>query len=510
MKKILMVLTFILMASCAKEEFATTKNSNNSSTANTVTDSGSVGTSFTYVQPPVDLLFVWDNTSSSTFINSNTKAALNNVVNNISERFDYHVMLAPLVPSGGVNANTYFFSKDGTSPGGGVQNITKSYAASAISQFPQGSGSIESGLQRVNDLIKNNQSNGVFRDEAYTLIILMSNEDSSSWNTTGYSLPGNHPTAQAYMKGKVHDLLCMRGNYDGSYYSGSTNPTYNASCSGVGSYKLNSTMMRMISITAANEPGTSSCPQISNGEKNWIYRSASEAVLTTSYTNLTGNYPFIPSSVTNQDQVDICNTGFSSLFSSVNSAIDDAIIAHKYNFIKIADPNQLIDEDTIVLTKSGVNIPKYTGSGSGFTYRGVMTNKDTRYYPTAGEPQTGHMVQLHGSARLTYPESIQFYHEEPKKYYGYVHLDAKPQIGSISLKINGSTISESSSNGWQLMTSGSDAQYYTNMNIRVVSQSDTTPAYPSITKSGYFLKLYGNAIYSDGASVEVNFYPTGN
>ncbi|MEH0860544.1 hypothetical protein [Halobacteriovorax sp. DPLXC-1] len=509
MKKLLMVVTFILMASCAKEEFATPKNSNGFSTPQTETGAGTVGTSFTYVQPPVDLLFVWDNTSSSTFINNNTKAALNNVVNNISERFDYHVMLAPLVSSGGVNAGTYFFSKDGTSPGGGVQNISKHQASTVIGQFPPAGGTGEAGLQRINDLIKNNQSNGVFRDEAYTLIILMSNEDSSNWNTTGYSLPGNHPVAEEYMKGKVHDLLCMRGNYDGSFHSGAKNPTYNASCSGVGSYRLNSTMMRLISITAAAEPGSSSCPQVGDGEKNWIYRKASQSVLSTAYTNLTGGYPFIPASVTNGDQVDICNTSFRSLFSSVNSAIDDAIIAHKYNFIKIADPNKLVDPDTIVLTKSGVNIPEYTGSGSGFTYRGVMTNKDTRYEPTAGEPQTGHMIQLHGNARLTYPESIQYYYEAPKKFYGYVHLDAKPQLGSISLKINGSTISESSSNGWKLMMNGSEPQYFSNFNIRVVSESDTTPAYPSVIKSGYFLKLYGSAVYSDGANVEVNFYPTG-
>ena len=59
------------------------------------------------------------------------------------------------------------------------------------------------------------------------------------------------------------------------------------------------------------------------------------------------------------------------------------------------------------------------------------------------------------------------------------------------------------------MMNGSEPQYFSNFNIRVVSESDTTPAYPSVIKSGYFLKLYGSAVYSDGANVEVNFYPTG-
>lgn len=511
MKKILVFVTLLLLSSCAKEEFATPKTGESINTPNVDSVTSQQCAQFTYIRPPVDLLFVWDNSTSTTFISNQTKSALNDVVNYISDRFDYHVMLSPLLGSG--NNESYFFSREGLTPSG-VTTISKDIASNYVGNFTRQSGSQEAGLTRVSNLIKNNQSNGVFRKNAYTLVIVMSNDDDNAWypDNTNYEIPGNHTLAQNYMKGKVHDLLCMRGNYDGSYYN-ADNSTFNAACSNVGNYKLDSTMMRMLSITAGYEPKSYSCPQITLGKKNWVYRGASELIFGAPYTNLPSSnpYPFYPGSVVNQDQVDICNTSFGSIFDAVNNAITDAVIAHEYNFWPIAAPSQLIDENTIMVTRgNGQAVEKWTGSGSGWEYVGVMYNKNTRYAPTVGEPYSGHMLRLRGSARVTYPECLIVDFQTPKNYYGYIHLASKPQVSSITVKINGQTISQSSTNGWQVVTQSGQPEYKTNFNIKITSPNDYTPATPALIKSGYFLKLYGNAVYSDGAQVDVNYYPTGN
>ncbi len=508
MKKIILILTLLFVASCAKEEFTTPKQDNTYSTPNVSITNDEFEASMTYVQPPVDILFVWDNSTSTNFLGTETKAALNNIVNNISNRFDYHVMIAPLVQNSGegINSRSYFFSKDGLVPGTGITTINPASASSVIN-YPQASGSYEAGLTRVRDLLKVNQSNGVFRKDSYTIIVMMSNDDDNSWATGNFSNPLSD-TATKYQRGKVHDILCMRGNYDGQYYSNSSGTTWNAACSGSSSYELNSIMMRFVSITAAYEPRTANCPQINNGKTNTLYRNTSRDIFWASYTNMGNSFPFEPAYVPNEDKVDICYTSnFTTVFDHVNSVITDAIIAHSYNYIKIADSYELVDPETIVVYKGSypnlIEIPEYSGSGSGFEYVGVNTF-NTRYSPTLGEQKTGHMIRLHGSARLTYPEKISFTFNEPKSYYGYVHMAGNPVESSIVLKINGATIPKSTSNGWELIG------YRTNQNIKIVSPTDDSFGSPPEYKTGYFLKLHGNAIYSDGADVNVNYHTTGN
>lgn len=506
MKKIILILTLLFVASCAKEEFTTPKQDNTYSTPNVDTSTGEYEAGSTYVQPPVDILFVWDNSTSTNFLGSETKTALNNIVNNISNRFDYHVMIAPLVQNNGegINARSYFFSKDGLVPGAGITTINPAYASSAIN-YPPANGNFESGLTRVRDLLKVNQANGVFRKDSYTIVVMMSNDDDNSWYTGSMTPNPLSTTAQNYKEARVHDILCMRGNYNGEFYNSAGGSTWNAACSGVNSYKLNSIMMRFVSITAENDPDGNNCPQVADGKPNVLYRQASEAIFYSTYTNMNNGYPFEPIYVPNRDKVGICYTSnFTTVFDHVNSVITDAIISHSYDYIKIAEPNELIDPDTIILSKNGANIPEYSGSSVGFEYVGVLYNKDTRYSPTAGEAKTGHMVRLYGTSRLTHPETINFYYQAPKSYYGYVHMAGNPVESSIVLKINGATIPKSTSNGWELIG------YRTNQNIKIVSPTDDSFGSPPEYKTGYFLKLHGNAIYSDGADVNVNYHTTGN
>ncbi|WP_412462980.1 hypothetical protein [Halobacteriovorax sp. RT-2-6] len=531
MKKILLVLTLLFMASCAKEEFATRKNSNSFGTDPTQTVNSEMCSKFTYIRPPVDLLFVWDNSRSTSFISSQTKTALNNVVNNIADRFDYQVLIAPLIGSG--NSGTYFFSRAGISPSG-VTTISRATASSVISNFSSSSGTKESGLSRINELVKLNQLNGALRKNSHTIIVIMSNEDDNSWNTTGYSLPNNSRLAEKYRKAMAHDLLCMRGNYNGALYSDSTYEeidkqmlgttrntaaTFNESCSNVGSYKLNSSMLRLISLAPNKDPRQDECYQITDGQKNYNYHGASDLIYNQPYENLSGSnpYPFPRAMYTGyNDKVYLCEQrNFSNIFSHVYSSINDSIEKHKYNYWKVAEPGALIDTSSLIITKyvrgsSQAGTPILEGMSNGYTYIGERGNFATRYSPSVGEEHSGHIIRLNGNAIVEYPECLVVSYQTPQNFYGYVKLNSKPVESSITLKINGQTINKSSTNGWQLMKSGSNPAYYSNFNIKVTSPTDDTPATPVMNETGYFLKLYGNAIYSDGANVEVNFYPTGN
>ncbi|MFG1494628.1 hypothetical protein ABMA75_13745 [Halobacteriovorax sp. ZH4_bin.1] len=535
MKKILIVLTLLFMASCAKEEFATRKNSNSFGTDPTQTVNSEMCSKFTYIRPPVDLLFVWDNSTSTGFISNQTKTALNNVVNNIADRFDYQVLMAPLIGSG--NSGTYFFSRAGINPSG-VTTISRYAASSVISNFSPASGTREGGLSRINELVKLNQLNGALRKNAHTIIVIMSNEDDNSWNTTGSNLSNNHALAVKYRKAMAHDLLCMRGNYNGALYSQSlyssfdkqvlgttknTAATFNSTCSNVGNYELNSSMLRLISLAPSVDPESYSCPQITKGEKNFNYHGASDLVYNQPYENLSGSnpYPFPRSNNSYNgfgynDNVNVCTqSNFNSIFDHVYNSIEDAILNHKYNYWKVAEPGARIDTNSLIITKyvrgsSQPGTPILESMSNGYSYIGERGNFATRYSPSVGEEHSGHFIRLNGNAIVEYPECLVVSYQTPQNFYGYVKLNSKPVESSITLKINGQTINKSSTNGWQLMKSGSSPAYYSNFNIKVTSPTDDTPATPVMNETGYFLKLFGNAVYSDGANVEVNFYPTGN
>ncbi|WP_412471967.1 hypothetical protein [Halobacteriovorax sp. RT-1-4] len=535
MKKILLVLTLLFMASCAKEEFATRKNSDSFGTDPTQTVNSEMCSKFTYIRPPVDLLFVWDNSRSTSFISSQTKTALNNVVNNIADRFDYQVLMAPLIGSG--NNETYFFSRSGINPSG-VTTISRYAASNVISNFSGATGTEEAGLTRIRDLVKLNQLNGALRKGAHTIIVIMSNEDDNSWVPSGSGVSGRHPIGERYMKGISHDLLCMRGNYNGSLYDQSvfsneekamfgitrtTYATFNRTCSNVGNYELDSSMMRFISLAPSVQPSSYNCPQISKGELNYYYHKASDLIYNQPYSNITGSnpYPFPRSSNSYNgfgynDNINVCTqSNFNNIFDHVNNSIVDAILKHKYNYWKVAEPGALIDTSSLIITKyvrgsSQAGTPILEGMSNGYTYIGERGNFATRYSPSVGEEHSGHIIRLNGNAIVEYPECLVVSYQTPQNFYGYVKLNSKPVESSITLKINGQTINKSSTNGWQLMKSGSNPAYYSNFNIKVTSPTDDTPATPVMNETGYFLKLYGNAVYSDGANVEVNFYPTGN
>jgi hypothetical protein len=505
---ILLVLT---LSSCGENLFKANKNKQTATTQNTFQSSSFLCSDFTTVRPKVDLLFLWDNSSSSIFINPQTKTALNGIINKVEERFDYHIMLAPLVGTTPSNPNQYssFFSNmDGPTPGSGINQITKSGAGAALDGLPQVSITAEGGLERVKELLTFNQGNGVFRQGAYTLIVLMSNQDDNSYITT----VDNPVDRQNYINEKQNDLLCLRGNYSGF-------------CPGVP--QLNSQMMRLISIVAI-DPNTCNQSSISQFKINFVYKQMSSLLYSAAYTNGIQSPndqlgPYI-------DANDICREDYAGIFDQVNSVIQDTVIKHVYKYWPVANSSSSVDPNTVKVF--GDNSTEYFAVPSsiivnedpngkndrdqfgqpvhGFRFVNGVQTLNTRFLPSPGEPFTGYLVQLFGNAKPTYPSCLRVEFNSPSDFFGFVHLDSKPIESSIVLKINGVTISQSATNGWQLVKDGAgNASFLTNKNLKIVSPTDRTSASPQLLRTGYFLEVFGTAVYSNNASIEITYDPDG-
>jgi hypothetical protein len=488
----------LILASCAEEQFAPPRQ-DESQTANPIQTSSSTScSSFTLIKPKVDFLFLWDNSTSSVFINSQTKTALNNTIDLISSRFDYHIMMAPLVVnSSNVNYEARFLSDTPAGLGSSAlaMKIDRTYASAYLESFSAASGSYEEGVKRSVSLIKSNISNGIFRPNSNLVIVVMSNQDDSSWH--------NYPVAAAdrldYTNEQAKQLLCLRGNYTPS----------SGNCTGS---NLNSLQMRFMSISAFNPEGTT-CGGISSWKQGTTYQEMSKKIYLTPYANGVQQNDQHTRSDGKFDSYDICSqSNFSHIFDGINASINSTLLEHKYNRWPVATSGSAnIDPNEVSVFKDGQELPRLfppVSSGShGFSFDNVVQTRNTRYSPSSGEPFTGYMVRLYGNGRVTYPECMVIKTQTPKEYFGYVQLQSKPLESSITLRINGVTIPNSSTNGWQLLKSGSNPTYYSSLNIKIVSPSDFSAGTPAVNKSGYFLRLNGTAVHSNGAQIELSYDP---
>ena len=153
----------ILFISCAKEEFASRRNLDSVSVPLTFNSTIENCSNHTLIRPYVDFLFLWDNTSSQVFVSDETKTALRQTINLISDRFDYHILVSPLVeqandPEFLVTRNTNGLTSDSL-----AIRIDSNDTGGALDSFKNANSSEEHGLQRAVDIISSNRSNGIFR-----------------------------------------------------------------------------------------------------------------------------------------------------------------------------------------------------------------------------------------------------------------------------------------------------------------------------------------------------------
>ncbi len=510
---ILFIAIAATLSGCGEEAFAPKRVSQSEVSTPVTVNSFNACSSFSMIKPKVDFLFLWDNSTSSVFINDQTKEALNRTIDNISSRFDYHVLMAPLVvrDSDPLNYQAKFISENTNGLSSDVigMKIDRTLAANSLN-FDYTAGSKEQGIDRAIDIIKGNVSNGVFRANSYVFVVLMSNQDDSSWE----KFPVAEADRTAYLNDKVKEFLCLRGGYT----PGSGN------CSGI---NLNSIQMRFMNITAFNEYGNgNTCGGVNTWKKGTTYQTFSKRVYEEPYrTNNTVDYRQTDQNARNDgmnDSYDICSqSSYNAIFDGINASINDTLIRHKYNYWPVASSGATaVDADEIKVYKNGVEMPRLTPpiaqGASGFTFNDYVQNVNTRFEPTPGEPFEGYVVRLYGDAIVTYPECIRVQTQTPKEWFGYINLQTKPIEDSIQLKINGVTVPQSATNGWQLLKSGGEPAYFNSKNIKISGPGDFCPsdsttycaANPALNKSGYFLQLFGNAVYSNGAVIEVIYDPS--
>lgn len=424
-------------------------------------------------KPPVDILYVIDN-SGSTLANSfqAIKDEIKNTVSTISNEFDYHIYFAPL--NAGINDNiqTYplIISDPDSIPSLASVNITN---VDNLSMFAPASGNnVEYGISRVKNLISANRANGIFRNNAHTIAVIISNGNDTEALTT---LSGN----KFFDSEKYSQMKLEMEKFTKIYAT--NNPTF--------TNPLNAQSFRFISLVAH-----SNC----NG---WLsgttYKSMSADIY--NYQNLTDN--------PKKDSVDLCSQNYSEIFSTVNNSIRSVIEGHKYDHWKISSAAESsIQQDDITVTKiklNGIKEVILPDTVNGFEYLGYIENQKLNYAPVdANEVTSGLIIKLNGSARVNYPECIIAKTRTPTEYFGYFAIPKEPDLSTVEVEIGGVKFPQSATNGWSYI-GWRDTQ-----NIKVPGPTNASIT-PAVNKSGFIIQLHGDAIFSNGTTIKVFFKAKG-
>ncbi len=469
MKKLILILFPLLFISCG-EEVLTQNTQNEGYTSSTIESKEySTCSQFTFRKPPVDILYVIDN-SGSTLASSfqSIKGEIQKTIDTVSGDFDYHIYVAPLNPgpTDSIQGYPLMVSDPSSIPSIASVNMTNS---DSLEMFADASGNNnEFGFERVKNIINYNRSNGIFRDDANTIVVMISNGDDTQTKKT---LNGNTVDNPDYPYSTV---LNEYKKFTKTYSNSSSEENL-----------LKSRMFRFISVVA-----NSSCNGWKKGE---TYQRLSRDLY--DYQGLSDN--------DKKDVLDLCSQNYASLFSVVNNSIQAVIDGHKYDHWKISSASeseiQTDDIQIYKLSKSGVKTEIFPGTENGFEYLGYKTNQKLNYEPTDKiETDSGLMVKLHGEARVSHPDCIIAKTRTPTEYFGYVALPRDPELSSVKIEIDGKAFPQSGSNGWSYLG------WRDTLNIKVPGPTDAAVT-PAVNKSGYFLQLHGDAIFSNGQTIKV-FY----
>lgn len=425
-----------------------------------------------FVKPPVDILFVVDN-SGSTLQSSfqQIKEQIAATVSTISNEFDYHVYIAPLHAGSNdapavhpliVSDVDTLTNSNTTYPG-----LTPLNQINTDNFFGEaGGGNQEYGFKRVLDVINANTSNGIFRNNANTIAVMISNGDDNEVVST---IDGQ-PVDNGMFSTRKNNLLDLANN------------------------TLNAESFRFISLVPH-----SNC-------KGWSTYGKYKQMSNQLYEALGHD-----DDESGRDSRDLCSGNYASIFSPINNSIRQVLVGHKYNFWKISNQtdDQNINTDEIQVAKVSENgsrtqIPRITGTPvpgqTGYIYRGFQSGQNTRYFPDSGEPVTGLVVELFGDARPEYPECIIAKTQTRPEYFGYVVLPREPQLGTIKIEVNGQDIPHGAPNGWTY------ENYKENTNIKVTGPENSSVE-PAINKTGYFIKMNGSAVFTSGDNINVYYKP---
>lgn len=485
MKKLLSIIVSILfLVSCGKETLTQGTQSTSFSAKDLETFELNTCSQMHFEKPPVDVLFVVDNSGSSllpSFLQ--IKAQIANTVYTLSNEFDYHIYVAPLMPKAGDSISQYpVVAYDQSGFPSQALNFVQ---MSSLQMFEEASGNnVEYGFQRVLDLINGNRSNGIFRNNSNLVVVMISNGDDTQAVTT---IDGNQVVDPSVYSGIKTNFQKYTAKY---------------AQNNIVSHPMNAESFRFISLVAH-----SSCT--SGWKRGGQYISMSQDIY--DYMNYVDNNSA-------KDTLDLCTGNYANLFTSINSSIHAVVVGHKYDHWKISSASAAsIQENDITVTKitaggPQVNVP--AGATNGFQYLGYKTAQNTRYavmkdinddgileeVPSPGEPVTGLMIKLNGNARLEYPECIIAKTRTPTEYFGFIALPREPQVSTITVNVKGITYSQNTTNGWSYIG------WHDVKNIKVPGPTAAAIT-PALNKSGYFIQLHGNAILTNGDDITVHYKP---
>ena len=460
-------LTFLLvLAGCGAEQFGVTPQSN-PSTPDALTQFQQASCAgHTVIKPKVDILYVVDNSMSANWISNDIKSAIQGTISSISDQFDYRVIGTPLLKTAAGDQDYQVLARDASTLPASVPANQRVSTASQFSFFtkdPQNQFEGEAGLKRVDEFISAHAYNGLLRQEAYLLVVLVSNgkdydiEDPD----TGFSIAKFNARKTRFTDWKTH---------------------------------LNLKQLRVLSVSA-----NTSCQTGYYGSKK-SYGDMSEAL-----------YSAQISPVAGADHFDLCSaSSISSVFSNVNSTIQQIKLAHKYNRwpITFTETATGINTGAIQVIKSSpTQAPTILPSSAWYLLpaNNNGTSINTRVEPSVGEPTTAkYIIEFTPGNEIVYPDCVQITSTSNLEYFGYVVMEKRPKLESVVLKINGATISQSSTNGWSFPVT---TQQTLNIKVNHNGFSNT----PVAMKTGYMLKLNGsNNYYKSGDNVQIYYIPAEN
>jgi hypothetical protein len=455
---LVLFIALLTMWGCSKEEFASTPKSEKYTANNVEVFQNLTCSNHTLVKPPVDILYLVDNSSSANYLSSTVRNQIALTIQSLSQEFDYRVMVAPLLPDGASDT----FRPVITNNAGAMSTNVNVVPPDSASFFGPPQGSNERGFERAYQLINQNRiSNGgmVFRNNAHTLVVLVSN--------------GNDNETSSYLNGFP---IVNQGAYDTAKARFITLKS-----------NLAAQQFRFFSLVAH----TSNCR--SGHFLGKVYIDMSKDIYL--------HEQATDSSRVTKDSYDLCKDEY-SIYSGVNSSIRQEVVGHTYNKWQVSSSTAPEAIDPV-----DIQVTKLTPSGAAttltmnqdFTCCSTGTNVNTRIAPTPGEPKTGTFIDLTFAGRVSYPDCLVVRTRTPTEYYGFAVAPTKPRPETIVVRIRGANVPQSSTNGW------SYEGYRENQNIKV--DVNGNPAAPALNRTGYFIKLNGSAKYASGDTIELFYTP---
>lgn len=453
--------TLLFLASCGAEQFGTAASQDkNTVTAPTNFEQTTCST-YTLIKPKVDILYVVDNSTSTYYLADDIKTSIKNTVDSVSQQFDYRIIGTPLLSTSTTDYQVLTNSND-TLPIPNKKVISSSELTFFTNTQP---GSNEPGLARIVNFLDSNRlgTNPLFRQGAYHLVVLISNGRDTD---VEYQINVNGATAV-------------------------NQSTYDARLASFKSLKtsLNSRQLRLFAVT----------PQQYECKPGWLDSTKSYGQMAKDLYNYSG-----ATDSSSYDVFNLCTSGITTVFASVNSSIKQIMIPHTYRyspmtFAKATDTRNSFGDITVykisnnVATQMPSSAWTYYENSSG----GSLVTQEPPISGT-GDPVTGkHFVRFTDGNLITYPDCVQIKSSSRTEYFKYVVIQKamNTTLGG-AVRVNGNALPSSA---WTYRGNLS------NTNIKA-DYPNTGDQYPAVLKSGFMIEITDpQYYYKSGDTVDVSY-----